>query len=86
MKVKIYGTPICEDTVDALAKLDAKGIEYEYVNFIEDTEKLAEFLKIRDTEAIYAPVKERGGIGMPLFIFEDGTMTLDTDEALAKLG
>ncbi len=49
------------------------------------TANLAEFLRIRDNDENYIPVKERGGIGIPYFIFEDGTKTLDTDEAIAKL-
>ena len=33
-----------------------------------------------------APVRERGGIGVPLFVREDGAKTLDLDEALGWLG
>ena len=48
-------------------------------------DNLSMFLKIRDTDENYIAVKERGGVGVPYFIFEDGTKTLDPDEALAKL-
>ncbi len=86
MKLKVIGTDLCPDTRDALEKLDAAGADYEFLNITESTANLGEFLTIRDNDENYVPVRERGGIGIPYFIFEDGTKTLDTDEALSKLG
>ena len=86
MKLKVIGSDLCPDTRDALERLDAIGAGYEFLNITASTENLAEFLKIRDTDENYIPVRERGGIGIPYFVFDDGTKTLDTDEALAKLG
>ena len=85
MKLKVIGSDLCPDTRDALGKLEAAGAEYEFVNITERLEDLASFLAIRDRDEIFFPVRERGGIGIPLFLFEDGTKTLDTDEALARL-
>ncbi len=85
MKLQVIGSDLCPDTIDALEKLDAKGAEYDFLNIMASTANLAEFLRIRDNDENYIPVKERGGIGIPYFIFEDGTKTLDTDEAIAKL-
>ena len=85
MKLQVIGSDLCPDTIDALEKLDAKGAEYYFLNITANTANLAEFLRIRDNDENYIPVKERGGIGIPNFIFEDGTKTLDTDEAIAKL-
>ena len=85
MKLQVIGSDLCPDTIDALEKLDAKGAEYYFLNITASTANLAEFLRIRDNDENYIPVKERGGIGIPYFIFEDGTKTLDTDEAIAKL-
>ncbi len=86
MKLQVIGSDLCPDTMDAIEKLDAAGAEYDFLNITASTANLAEFLKIRDNDENYIPVKERGGIGIPYFIFEDGTKTLDTDEAVAKLG
>ena len=85
MKLQVIGSNLCEDTQDALARLDAKRADYEFVNITESMDNLSMFLKIRDTDENYIAVKERGGVGVPYFIFEDGTKTLNPDEALAKL-
>ena len=85
MKLKVIGSDLCPDTREALEKLDAAGAAYEFLNITESMENLASFLAIRDKDELFIPVKERGGIGVPLFLFEDGTKTLDTDEALARI-
>lgn len=85
MKVKVIGTDLCPDTREALGKLKTLDADFEFMNITESTDNLAAFLKIRDNDENYAPVRERGGIGIPYFIFEDGTKTLDLEEALAKI-
>ena len=84
MKLQVIGSNLC-DTRDALAKLDAKGADYEFINITESMDNLSMFLKIRDTDENYIAIKEKGGVGVPYFIFEDGTKTLDADVALKKL-
>ena len=44
---------------------------------------MREFLMIRDAEPIFEEVKQRGGIGIPLFVREDGVMTFDLNEAMS---
>ena len=44
--------------------------------------ELKEFLTLRDTEAVFAPVRERHSVGVPCVIKEDGTITLDWEEVL----
>ena len=85
MKLQIIGSVLCPDTKDALARLDAKSADYEFINNTASMDNLSTFLKIRDNDENYIAVKERGGVGVLHFIFEDCTKTLDTDEALAKL-
>ena len=34
---------------------------------------------------MFDPVKEKGGVGVPLFVFEDGTMTFELDDVLARI-
>ena len=41
---------------------------------------------MRDTEEIFAPVRAHSGIGIPLFVNEDGKMTFDFDEAFSWIG
>ena len=81
--MKVYGAAICIDCRNYKAIQAARGFEAEYIDITESTANLREFLQIRDTAPLFAPVKERGGIGIPLFVNTDGAMTLDQNEALA---
>lgn len=84
--MKVYGAEICIDCRNYKAIQTARGFEAEYIEITEDTTKLKEFLKIRDNEPIMAEVREHNGIGIPLFVMEDGRMTLEIDEAFAWIG
>lgn len=79
--LKIIGTNLCEDTLNALETLKSKGIEFEYINILESLENLKEYLKLRDTESCYESVKENNGIGIPCFVKED-VVTLSIEEIL----
>ena len=84
--MKVYGSDICIDCRNYKAIQEKRGFAAEYINITENTQNLRAFLGIRDTDPLFAPVKENGGIGIPLFVMEDGRKTLDIDEALSWLG
>lgn len=84
--MKVYGAEICIDCRNYKAIQKRRGFEAEYIEITEDTGKLKEFLKIRDHAPLFAPLRERGGIGIPLFVNEDGKMTFDMDESLSWIG
>lgn len=71
--MKIYGSHLCEDTQKALKEVK----DAEFRNISEDLSALKEFLEIRDTNPIYDEVKKNGGIGIPVFVLDDGTVTFD---------
>lgn len=78
MKIVMYGTGICPDCVEAKEQLNkATDIELDYRDITETTAKLKEFLFYRDHEAMFASVIEKGNIGIPFFILEDGTKTFE---------
>ena len=78
MNVIMYGAEICPDCVSAKEILSMNSdIELDYRNITKSTALLKEFLAYRDHEEMFVPVKERGGIGIPLFILEDGTKTFE---------
>lgn len=78
MKIKMYGAAICPDCVEAKAILEKhKDIELDYKNIIESTIMLKEFLSYRDNDEMFVNVIKEGRIGIPFFILEDGTKTLD---------
>lgn len=84
MKLIIYGTTTCKDCVDALEALDNRSVRYHFLEFSDSINNLKRFLKIRDTHPIFDSVKKQGSVGIPLFVFEDGTMTFNLEEVLRK--
>ena len=78
--LKIYGSMLCKDCVQCVADLKTAGVAFEFHDFADELLALKEFLKLRDSEEAFAPVKERGSIGIPCILREDGTVTLDWNE------
>lgn len=83
---KVYGSNICIDCRNYKAIQENRRFEAEYLEITESTDILKEFLEIRDTDPIFEAVRERHGIGIPLFVNEDGTKTFDIDEAFSWIG
>ena len=84
--MKVYGTDICIDCRNYKAIQMNRGFEAEYIDIIENTANMKEFLKIRDLDPVFDSVKENHGIGVPLFVREDGLKTFDIDEAFSWIG
>lgn len=84
--MKVYGSHICIDCRNYCALQQRRGFGAEFVDITASTANLKEFLALRDHDPVFAPVRERGGIGIPLFVREDGAKTFDLDEALAWIG
>ena len=82
MRLTVYGTRNCSDTRAALAEYEKRGIEVDFRNIDTSVETLKEFLTLRDTESVFAPVRERHGVGVPCVIKEDGMLTLEWESVL----
>ena len=82
MKLTLYGSHLCQDTLYAICKLKDRNVEIDFKNISVDFSALKDFMKIRESDPVYEPVKKNGGLGMPLMILEDGTKTLDLEEVL----
>ena len=78
--LKIYGSMLCKDCVQCVADLKAANVLFEFHDFADELLALKEFLKIRDNEDIFAAVKEKGSIGIPCIVEEDGTVCLDWEK------
>jgi glutaredoxin-related protein len=74
--VKVYGSKECPDCRAAEETLKKSGTSYEFRNLAE-LANLKEFLRMRDTLPLFIPVKENQGVGIPCFVSEGGTVTLD---------
>ena len=71
MKVYVMsGCPDCTQ-VKELAKTDAR---FTLIDIGESPRNLKEFLRLRDTHPAFDRVKERGTIGIPCFVQEDGSI------------
>ena len=80
--IKIYGSMLCPDCVDCCADLDRGNISYEFLDFSHSVKNLKEFLVIRDREPVFEEVRQRGSIGIPCIVREDGSVTLSWEEFL----
>lgn len=85
MKVTVIGSHLCPDTLYALNKLCEKKADISFKNLSASLPDLKEYLAVRENDPAYEEVKKGGGIGIPYFILEDGTRTLDLDTVLARL-
>ena len=78
--IKIYGMATCPTCT--YVKEQAKGNDkYEIINLEDHARNLKDFLQLRDNNPVFDKVKERGTIGIPCFVLEDGTVTLRAEEA-----
>ena len=84
--MKVYGAEICIDCRNYKAIEKSRGFSAEYIDITYDTKNLKEFLAIRDTDPVFEEVRARHGIGIPLFVREDGAKTFDINEAFAWIG
>ncbi len=80
--LKIYGSMLCKDCIACREALDGAGIAYEFLDFASELSNLKEFLKIRDTNDLFIPVKQEGQIGIPCIVREDRSVALDWESVL----
>lgn len=52
--------------------LSKNSIDYTYVEITEGMENLSRFLKYRDIRPEFVPIKEKGRVGLPCIMVNDG--------------
>ena len=81
----IYGSSVCPYTVYALAKCKEERLDFTYRDISGAMCFLREFLQYRDEEKkLFKPIKAQGSVGIPFFVFEDGTKLFDLEKAIKK--
>ena len=85
MKVIMYGSHLCKDTLYAIYKLEDMGADLEFRNISASLTEMKAFLKIRDEGTLFDGPKEEGKIGVPYFELENGLKTLSLQEILALI-
>ncbi|WP_251389358.1 glutaredoxin [Mediterraneibacter agrestimuris] len=82
MKITVIGSHLCPDTLYALNKLSAAGIEVSFKDILSCHADLMSYLLLRDNSEVYAEIRGNERLGVPCFVLEDGTVTLDINEIL----
>ena len=80
--LKIYGSMLCKDCVECVEDLKKANVEFDFLDFADSLLHLKEFLAIRDGNDQFNAAREKGSIGIPAIVKEDGSVTLDWDEFL----
>lgn len=83
--IKIYGMKSCPDCV-AVDKQVEGDSRYQVIDIGEHVRLLKEFLRLRDNNPVFDEAKKKGYAGIPCFVLEDGTVTLDPEDAGLKSG
>ena len=87
MTVSIFGNPTCPDCRLLQATLMANPGKLDFQgNDIRQLPALKEFLRIRDTAPEMAKAREKGFIGIPCIVDENGVPTLDWKSFVASRG
>ena len=85
MKVTLMGSHLCPDTLYAINKLCEAGVEIEFKNISASLADLKAYLALRESSPLFDGPKARGSLGIPCFVLEDGTLTLDLEQVLAAV-
>ena len=75
---KIYVMESCPDCA-AVKALYAHDSEYELIDIGQQARNLKEFLALRDHHPAFVKVRERGNIGIPCFVREDGSVAISLE-------
>lgn len=84
--LKIYGSRLCPDCIACKNALDANSVSYEFVDITDSMKNLKEFLKLRDTDPVFADAKENAYVGIPALVGKDGSITIDWEHYLKENG
>ena len=83
--MKLYGTPLCHDCVDAFERLKNAEISYDYVEITKSMPKMKEFLHLRDNRDEFIDIKKEGYVGVPCFLLDDDSIEFDTDNIIRHI-
>jgi len=83
MKLQVYGSHFCKDTLYALNVLSGTGTDYAFIDISGAMRDLKAFLKLRDDHPkLFDTAREQDKIGIPCFVLPDGRVTLELREVL----
>lgn len=77
--IKIYGMDTCPDCTYVKEQV-AGNSDYEIIDIGQHVKSLKAFLKLRDNNPVFDNARKYGFVGIPCFVLEDGTVTLDPED------
>ena len=77
--IKVYGMETCP-YCDYIKPQIEGNPDFVYFDIGKNVKYMHAFLELRDHCEAFAPYKEEGDIGIPCFVKEDGTVTLEPSE------
>ena len=80
---RIYVMESCPDCVQA-KQLYGDNPDYEIIDIGKQARNLKEFLALRDYHPAFDKVRERGTIGIPCFVKDDGEVVISMKHYLAS--
>lgn len=78
--IKIYGMETCPDCTYVEQQVKGNAM-YEVIDIGRHVRNLKAFLKLRDLDPAFDEAKSVGAVGIPCFVLEDGTVTLNPEDA-----
>ena len=83
MSLTLVGSHLCPDTLYALNQLCARKVNFTFRNISASLPDLKYYLALRDSSPLFDGPKASGSIGIPCFVQEDGTVTMDLEAVLS---
>lgn len=77
--ITFYGVTGCPDCEYVKTQVQGNP-EFHYVNVGENISNFKAFLKLRDNDPAFDEAKAAGRAGVPCFVREDGSVTLNKEE------
>ena len=83
MKLQLYGSHLCKDTIYAITVLTGRGVDYDFVDISGSMPNLKAFLRIRDGHPeLFDAVRAADEVGIPGFVRPDDGVTLKLEDVM----
>lgn len=81
--IKVYGMDTCPDCINVHLQVKDNP-NFKIIDIGKNIKDLKEFIRLRDTSPIFDECKVNGSIGIPCFVREDGSITLNVKDVGLK--
>lgn len=81
--IKIYGMPSCSQCQYIHQQIVGNS-NFEFIDIGSNVSLLKAFLRMRDTSPVFDEAKKKGYLGIPCFVLEDGSISLNPEKVGLK--